>query len=153
MKKLTALAMLALSFIMSTGAFAQISPCYDLQAFCGYDQQCVSDFMPILYVTCSGDASSLPTWQERYEIASPGMLPPPGGGPVNQQPGPVCPPIPPEPGYIEVPSPFHVGPPTMRVYPHLVAHTFWNTPPGCAEYTWEYDVNNPFPLPGRPGPF
>lgn len=78
-------------------------------------------------------------WMCQQSISSPDMLPPPGSsGPVNQQPSyqNTCPAIPPEPPYIQYADGF-------RVYPHLVAHTYYNTPPGCAEYTWEYDPRNP----------
>lgn len=119
-----------LLFVVLTAAlcvpsFSQISPCVDLVGYCGGDQQCVSDFMPYLYITCSGDASSMPSWQERYEIASGGMLPPPGvpgSNPDNafQTPCPGPPALP-------APQPKTSN---LTLYPYLLSHfglscTWW----------------------------
>jgi hypothetical protein len=65
-------------------------------------------------------------------ISSGGMLPPPGCTQVNPC---SCPPIPPEPP----PRPVLYAGGTIWIYPRLVAHTYYNTPPGCATYTWEFD--------------
>lgn len=130
------LLLIGVLFLSSFVASAQSNPCYDLVEYCGGNQQCVSDFMPYLYVTCSGDASSMPSWQERYEIASGGMLPPPGGGNPN-------------PNHQYVPCP---GPPSLPsaymvyvnaydfyiMYPFLLAHSY----PGeyCTSWSIEWSV-------------
>lgn len=83
-------------------------------------------------------------WMCQQTVASPGMLPPPGGIGGGQQYN-ICPPIPPDPGYKWMLTGIGGGLfGWMRVYPYLVAHTYPNTPAGCTEYTWEYDPNYPF---------
>lgn len=133
MKIITLVVFLLLSAVLGT-AQAQISPCYDLVGYCGGDQQCVSDFMPYLYYVCSGDASSMPSWQEKYAIASGGMLPPPGGGNPNpnnafqtQCPGPP-----------QLPAP-QMQSPNYVLYPYLLSHLY----PGdyCTSWTIEWSAS------------
>jgi hypothetical protein len=76
------MAALVISSVTASVASAQINPCVDIEGYCGGDGNCVSEWMPLLYAYCNGGSSN-PAMQEM--IASPGMLPPPGGNGVGQQ--------------------------------------------------------------------
>jgi len=124
MQKLLLLFAMVIAF--SLPSMAQVDPCANVWAYCGNDSTCIQMFAAQIGVNCG--------YNDGSDISSDGFLPPPGGG--NPRPGITIPCAAPP----QLPQPYLTGPyssPYLMV-PYLLAHTYWNTPPGCTDWTIEW---------------